>query len=211
MTDIMPNPRRWGWARPAAAPVDAFTGPADYDELAAPPAAVREIPMGEFTEREWAIFRQGQRWGWESRQSEVDAAWNAYNGADYDADRYYRGHTSTTTTTMPSTPTRARTRVHGPACCSGTTGRTRKNSSRRTGASEIGGLVTSRDCLRTSQHPRSTLSRPGVLHCPRFAAQLARSAGTHVSASTSTRTTQSSTAPASWPEGSTGRAATATS
>jgi len=90
MTDTTPNPRRWEWARSAAAPVDAFTGPADYDELQAPPTPGREIPMGEFTEREWAIFRQGQRWGWESRQSEVDAAWNAYNGADYDADRYYR-------------------------------------------------------------------------------------------------------------------------
>lgn len=90
MTDTTPNPPRWQWARSAAAPVDAFTGPADYDELQAPTAAGREIPMGEFTEREWAIFRQGQRWGWESRQSEVDAAWNAYNGADYDADRYYR-------------------------------------------------------------------------------------------------------------------------
>lgn len=46
--------------------------------------------MGEFTAREWAIFRQGQRWGYESRQAEVDAAWNAYNAADFDADRYYR-------------------------------------------------------------------------------------------------------------------------
>ena len=69
---------------------DPFTGPAAYDELTAPGPAEHEVPMGEFTEREWAIFRQGQRWGWESRQSEVDAAWNAYNGADYDADRYYR-------------------------------------------------------------------------------------------------------------------------
>jgi hypothetical protein len=90
MTDTTPNPPRWEWARSAATPADAFTGPADYDELQAPPASGREIPMGEFTEREWAIFRQGQRWGWESRQSEVDAAWNAYNGADHDADRYYR-------------------------------------------------------------------------------------------------------------------------
>jgi hypothetical protein len=71
-------------------PGDAFAGPADYAELAAPSQSSRDIPMGEFTEREWAIFRQGQRWGWESRQSEVDAAWNAYNAADYDADRYYR-------------------------------------------------------------------------------------------------------------------------
>lgn len=71
-------------------PGDAFAGPAGYAELAAPSQPSRDIPMGEFTEREWAIFRQGQRWGWESRQSEVDAAWNAYNAADYDADRYYR-------------------------------------------------------------------------------------------------------------------------
>ncbi|MBF4588394.1 hypothetical protein [Curtobacterium sp. VKM Ac-2887] len=94
MTESTPNPPRWEWAMTAdesPEPVDVFSGPAAYDELAAPPvAAGREIPMGEFTEREWAIFRQGQRWGWESRRSEVDAAWNAYNGADYDADRYYR-------------------------------------------------------------------------------------------------------------------------
>lgn len=69
---------------------DLFAGPADPDELLAPPQAGREIPMGELTEREWAIFRQGQRWGWESRQSEVDVAWNAYSAADHDADRYYR-------------------------------------------------------------------------------------------------------------------------
>lgn len=69
---------------------DPFTGPAAYDDLAAPGPVEHEVPMGEFTERDWVIFRQGQRWGWESRQSEVDAAWNAYNGADYDADRYYR-------------------------------------------------------------------------------------------------------------------------
>lgn len=67
-----------------------FTGPADYDELAVPGPAAHEVPMGEFTPREWAIFRQGQRWGWESRQSEVDVAWNAFHNADYDADRYYR-------------------------------------------------------------------------------------------------------------------------
>jgi hypothetical protein len=69
---------------------DPFTGPADYDELTALGRPVDELPVGEFTPREWAIFRQGQRWGWESRQSEVDAAWNAYRDADYDADRYYR-------------------------------------------------------------------------------------------------------------------------
>ncbi len=69
---------------------DPFTGPADYDELAAPGQVERDVPVGEFTPREWAIFRQGQRWGWESRQSEVDTAWNAYRDADYDADRYYR-------------------------------------------------------------------------------------------------------------------------
>lgn len=71
---------------------DVFAAPADLDELAAPPAdrGAGEIPMGEFTAREWAIFRQGQRWGYESRQAEVDAAWNAFNAADFDADRYYR-------------------------------------------------------------------------------------------------------------------------
>ncbi|MFB9665730.1 hypothetical protein HP467_01860 [Curtobacterium albidum] len=69
---------------------DPFAGPADYDELRAPGPAAHDVPMGEFTAREWAIFRQGQRWGWESRQSEVDTAWNAYRDADYDADRYYR-------------------------------------------------------------------------------------------------------------------------
>jgi hypothetical protein len=75
-----------------ASVADVFAAPADLDELAAPPAdgLVGEIPMGEFTEREWAIFRQGQRWGYESRQAEVDTAWNAFNAADYDADRYYR-------------------------------------------------------------------------------------------------------------------------
>lgn len=71
-------------------PADLFVGPADPDELLTPPQAGSEIPMGELTEWEWAIFRQGQRWGWESRQSEVDVAWNAYNAADLDADRYYR-------------------------------------------------------------------------------------------------------------------------
>lgn len=93
MTESTSNPPRWEWSRTAAEPsqpADVFAGPADYDELAAPPAPAREIPMGEFTEREWAIFRQGQRWGWESRQAEVDTALNAYNAADYDADRYYR-------------------------------------------------------------------------------------------------------------------------
>ncbi|WIE56312.1 hypothetical protein [Curtobacterium sp. MCBD17_003] len=69
---------------------DPFTGPADYDELSAPGPVERDVPVGEFTPREWAIFRQGQRWGWESRQSEVDVAWNAYRDADNDADRYYR-------------------------------------------------------------------------------------------------------------------------
>ena len=71
---------------------DPFEGPADYDELHAPPVdgPASEIPMAEFTEREWAIFRQGQRWGWESRQSELDAMTNAFTMADYDADRYYR-------------------------------------------------------------------------------------------------------------------------
>lgn len=75
------------------APVaDMFSTPADLEELAAPPAdrIGDEIPMGEFTAREWMIFRQGQRWGYESRQAEVDTAWNAFNAADYDADRYYR-------------------------------------------------------------------------------------------------------------------------
>jgi hypothetical protein len=33
------------------------------------------------------IFRQGQRWGWESRQAELDAVRNAFIGADFDADR----------------------------------------------------------------------------------------------------------------------------
>lgn len=71
---------------------DVFAAPANLDELAAPPPDPREaeIPMEEFTAREWAIFRQGQRWGYESRQAEVDAALNAYNAADFDADRYYR-------------------------------------------------------------------------------------------------------------------------
>jgi hypothetical protein len=69
---------------------DPFTGPAASDELTAPGAVEREVPMGEFTERDWVIFRQGQRWGWESRQSEVDAAWNAFKDAEFDADRYYR-------------------------------------------------------------------------------------------------------------------------
>jgi hypothetical protein len=71
-------------------PADAFAGPADYTELTAPVQPRPEIPMGESTAREWAIFRQGQRWGWESRQTEVDTAWNAYNAVDFDADRYYR-------------------------------------------------------------------------------------------------------------------------
>lgn len=77
--------------RPPLIP-DAFAAPADLDELAAPPAdgGAAEIPMGEFTPRDWAIFRQGQRWGYESRQAEVDAAQNAFNAADFDADRYYR-------------------------------------------------------------------------------------------------------------------------
>lgn len=71
---------------------DAFTGPADLDELTAPPADhfTVDVPMGSFTERDWAIFRQGQQWGFESRQAEVDALQNAYQAADYDADRYYR-------------------------------------------------------------------------------------------------------------------------
>lgn len=111
---------------------DPFTGPAAYDELTAPGPVGHEVPMGEFTERDWAIFRQGQRWGWESRQSEVDAAWNAYNGADYDADRYYRAAYDHDNQTAPSTPTRVRTRGHAPACCSGATGPTKKNSSRPT-------------------------------------------------------------------------------
>lgn len=78
-------------ARPVVA--DAFSAPADLDELTAPPADRQDLdvlPMGEFTSREWAIFRQGQRWGYESRQAEVDAAQNAFNAADFDADRYYR-------------------------------------------------------------------------------------------------------------------------
>lgn len=95
----MTDQRRFEFARDAGTParsgeplVDAFSSPANLDELAAPPAdrGNAEIPMGEFTAREWAIFRQGQRWGYESRQAEVDAAWNAYNAADFDADRYYR-------------------------------------------------------------------------------------------------------------------------
>jgi hypothetical protein len=49
-----------------------------------------ETPAGEFTAREWAIFRQGQRWGWESRQAELDSIRNAFIAADFDADRYYR-------------------------------------------------------------------------------------------------------------------------
>jgi hypothetical protein len=80
---------------PASAPApveDVFSRPADYDELQAPPAEDpgTEIPVGEFTHREWAIFRQGQRWGWESRQAELDAVRNAFIAADFDADRYYR-------------------------------------------------------------------------------------------------------------------------
>jgi hypothetical protein len=95
----MTDQRRFEFARDRRTParrgelfVDAFSAPANLDELAAPPAdrGDAEIPMGEFTAREWAIFRQGQRWGYESRQAEVDAAWNAYNAADFDADRYYR-------------------------------------------------------------------------------------------------------------------------
>jgi hypothetical protein len=77
----------------SAEPVaDVFASPANLDELAAPPADHREIEiqMGEFTAREWAIFRQGQRWGYESRQAEVDAAWDAFDAADFDADRDYR-------------------------------------------------------------------------------------------------------------------------
>lgn len=71
---------------------DPFVGPADYRELRAPSdeAPAQEIPEAEFTEREWAIFRQGQRWGWESRQAEVSTLHNAYMGAEDDADRYYR-------------------------------------------------------------------------------------------------------------------------
>lgn len=71
-------------------PVDAFAGPADYAELTAPEHVEREVPMGEFTERDWAIFRQGQRWGWESRQPEVTSLTNAYMRADDDANLYYR-------------------------------------------------------------------------------------------------------------------------
>jgi hypothetical protein len=99
MTLERDDQRRFTFARDirasatAGEPVaDVFAAPANLDELAVPPADHREveIPMGEFTAREWAIFRQGQRWGYESRQAEVDAAWNAYNAADFDADRYYR-------------------------------------------------------------------------------------------------------------------------
>lgn len=99
MTLERADQRRFTFARDIAAPTanaepvaDVFASPANLDELAAPPADHREveIPRGEFTAREWAIFRQGQRWGYESRQAEVDAAWNAFNAADFDADRYYR-------------------------------------------------------------------------------------------------------------------------
>lgn len=71
---------------------DAFSGPANLDELTAPPAEhpAAEVPMASFTDRDWMIFRQGQQWGFESRQAEVDALQNAYQAADYDADRYYR-------------------------------------------------------------------------------------------------------------------------
>lgn len=71
---------------------DVFDGPAPLEELAAPPADRHrvDVPMGTFTDREWEIFRQGQRWGYESRQPEVDALQNAYQAADWDADRYYR-------------------------------------------------------------------------------------------------------------------------
>ena len=71
---------------------DVFDAPAPLGELTAPTAEIvgDEVPVGSFTEREWAIFRQGQRWGYESRQSEVDALQNAFQGANDDADRYYR-------------------------------------------------------------------------------------------------------------------------
>jgi len=78
---------------PAPTPVDdVLARPVEYDELQAPPAEDPgdEIPVGEFTAREWAIFRQGQRWGWESRQGELDVVRNAFIAADFDADRYYR-------------------------------------------------------------------------------------------------------------------------
>ncbi len=93
MTDTTPQPPRWQWRceRRADTPADPHTGPADLDELAAPPVPTDgEIPVGEFTEREWAIFRQGQRWGWESRQVEVTTLTNAYIRADDDANLYYR-------------------------------------------------------------------------------------------------------------------------
>lgn len=99
MTVERADQRRFTFARDIAAPTtsaepvaDVFASPANLDELAAPPADHREveIPMGGFNDREWAIFRQGQRWGYESRQAEVDAAWNAFNAADFDADRHYR-------------------------------------------------------------------------------------------------------------------------
>lgn len=71
---------------------DAFTGPADFDELTAPPAdhRIAEVPVGTFSDRDWVIFRQGQQWGYEARQAEVHMLQNAYQAADYDADRYYR-------------------------------------------------------------------------------------------------------------------------
>lgn len=88
----MTEHRPFVFARDRKATSPQHTGPADPAELAAPPAdrPDSEIPMGEFTAREWTIFRQGQRWGHESRQAEVDVAWNAFNAADFDADRYYR-------------------------------------------------------------------------------------------------------------------------
>ncbi|TPG05102.1 hypothetical protein [Curtobacterium flaccumfaciens] len=69
-----------------------FATPANLDELDAPPAdhLEVEIPMGEFTAREWVISRQGQRWRYESRKAEVDADLNAFEAADLDTDRYYR-------------------------------------------------------------------------------------------------------------------------
>ena len=49
-----------------------------------------DVPFASFTARDWAIFRTGQQWGHDARQSELDAALNAYRAADDDADRYYR-------------------------------------------------------------------------------------------------------------------------
>lgn len=53
-----------------------------------PPSA--DVPFASFTARDWVVFRMGQQWGHDARQSEIDALGNAYRAAEDDADRYYR-------------------------------------------------------------------------------------------------------------------------